>query len=166
MRRRRRKRWLSEKSLGTIGELCGLGICTFWVRFLFMPWHPKHPAKVPIITIPQSVIYKSPQAALNVSSHLMRVVWQLPGVEEEVPPPTLLRLRERALFSSWLASHHAGILATKTHFTLPLIQSMHHAPASQLGSHEAAAGPTTPAHSFLLFNLLCPTLPLLSLTLH
>ena len=69
-----------------------------------MPWHPKHPAKVPIITIPQSVIYKSPQAALNVSSHLMRVVWQLPGVEEEVPPPTLLRLRERALFSSWLAS--------------------------------------------------------------
>ena len=73
MRRRRRKRWLSEKSLGTIGELCGLGICTFWVRFLFMPWHPKHPAKVPIITIPQSVIYKSPQAALNVSSHLMRV---------------------------------------------------------------------------------------------
>ena len=48
-------------------------------------------------------MYKSPQASLSVSSHLMRVVWQLPGVEE-VPPPTLLRLRERALFSSWLAS--------------------------------------------------------------
>ena len=45
----------------------------------------------------------TPQASLSVSSHLMRVVWQLPGVEE-VPPPTLLRLRERALFSSWLAS--------------------------------------------------------------